>query len=477
MPCLPVSRRWRALVLGLGLALVTACSIDTAPASPTCVAGEQCEGASDGDDRLDGGPSGDGAGDGGGDGDGDTPGHGDPTLDGAGIPCAVRAVLSKHCTLCHSSPPSFNAPMALTEQADFVANAASDATRTVYDVIKERVHHSDAALRMPPASQAPLSAQELAALDVWLDEGAAFAEENCGAAQGDDDAGTGEPIDTSGLECFELTAHAPESKSAPYAVGTARDAYVNFSFSAPWQGTAYGIVIRPIIDNAQVLHHWLLFQNASGVSDGQVGSSSGAHPDGELVHGWAPGGTYVNFREHGDVGFEFPSGTGFTVEMHYNSDDASAEDASGVEVCVQREKPEHIAGVSWLGSDAIFFATSVQSTCDPKAEQPIHILGVSPHMHLLGKHMTGIINRSDGSTTVLHDADFSFNDQTWYPKDLVLMPGETITTTCTWSSAAIFGKGTDEMCYLFTTAYPKGALADGLSWGSTAHGANACLGM
>src|SRR5690606_11288488 len=128
----------------------------------------------------------------------------------------------------------------------------------------------------------------------------------------------------------------------------------------------------------------------------------------------------VDFREHGDVGFEFPSGTNFTVEMHYNSDDASALDASGVEVCVQRDKPANIAGVSWLGSDAIFFTTKVSSTCAPKSSEPIHILGVSPHMHLKGKHMTGIINRKDGSKTTLHDGPFSFNDQTWYPKDLTL---------------------------------------------------------
>jgi hypothetical protein len=405
-------------------------------------------------------------------------GKADPTLDGTGIPCAVRSVLTKHCTLCHSSPPGFNAPMALTKRADFLASAASDASKKVFELVKERIHADDPARRMPPTSQAGLSESELAALDAWLERSAAASNELCGGAEGEDDAGMEPPVDTSGLECYKLTAHSPDSKTTPYAVGTARDAYVNFSFTAPWEGTAYGIVIQPVIDNAQVLHHWLLFQTDNAVTDGAVTSSSGIHPDGELVHGWAPGGTYVDFRDRGDLGFEFPSGTNFTVEMHYNSDDAGAVDASGVEVCVQREKPANIAGVSWLGTDAIFFTTSATSTCVPSSSEPIHIVGVSPHMHLKGKHLKSVINRKDGSTTTIHDADFSFNDQTWYPKDLTLMPGDTITTTCQWSSLATFGKRTsDEMCYLFTTAYPKGALSDGGGTGTALHGAGACLGM
>lgn len=33
-----------------------------------------------------------------------------------------------------------------------------------------------------------------------------------------------------------------------------------------------------------------------------------------------------------------------------------------------------------------------------------------------------------------------------------------------------------EMCYLFTTAYPKGALQGLDAWGTIAHGTSSCLG-
>ena len=142
-----------------------------------------------------------------------------------------------------------------------------------------------------------------------------------------------------------------------------------------------------------------------------------------------------------------------------------------MEICVQKEKPANVAGVSWLGSDALFGTMSKTTVCNPSDSGPIHILGVSPHMHLKGKHMKGIINRKGGTTEVLQDAPFDFNNQSWYQKDFTLMPGDTITTTCDWSAPATFGKATtDEMCYLFTVSYPKGLLGDGGPIGTGAHG-------
>jgi Copper type II ascorbate-dependent monooxygenase, C-terminal domain len=79
---------------------------------------------------------------------------------------------------------------------------------------------------------------------------------------------------------------------------------------------------------------------------------------------------------------------------------------------------------------------------------------------------------------VLHDEDFDFNYQKSYRKNAVLMPGDTITTECTYSQPMSFGESTkSEMCYLFTMAYPKGALASPDIWGTFAHGGSSCLGQ
>lgn len=397
-------------------------------------------------------------------------------VDATGIPCDVQKILRDRCTSCHAQAPLFGAPMSLASYAALQAPSPYDATKKAYQASQERINSTTPALHMPPSNQPQLDAAQLKTLNDWLAAGAPQSSETCGGTQQPTQDG-GAPIDTEGLECYKLTAHEPGSKTAPYKVGSAKDVYSLFSFKAPWQGVAYGIVLRPIIDNAKVLHHWLLFQTV-GAEDGKViRDAVGAHPTGDLVHGWAPGGNALDFRDEGDLGFEFPTNTGFEVEMHYNSSDASAVDASGVEVCVQKKKPANLAGVSWLGSDT-FNGTTAKSTCNPRGPFPINIMAVSPHMHLKGRHMKAVMVRANGTRETIHDAPFDFDNQTWYPAKWVMNRGDKIETECTFSSRSSFGKATtDEMCYLFTVAYPKGALSDGLPLGQFAHGGGACLGL
>jgi hypothetical protein len=345
---------------------------------------------------------------------------------------------------------------------------------------------------MPPTTQPALPAEDLAILDGWLESGAPYTSEECvppegggttGGANGGNGGNGGVPEDAE-LDCYRFTAHAPGDKEIRYEVGAVRDGYVNFNFMPPWEGTVHARTVRSIIDNSQVLHHWLFFKNGAPSEDGSVADSSGVHPNSELVYGWAPGGKDLNLYETGeDVGIPMPGDVSYTVEMHYNSDDPDALDASGLELCVSEAEPEQKAAQAWLGTDAIsafllpLNEMKAGGTCNPAFDEPIHILLVSPHMHLKGRHMEAIINRADGTKEDLHVGDFSFNDQTTYSKDVWLMPGDTITTTCTYSEPADFGEGTEsEMCYLFTMHTPAGALTDNGALGSGIHGDNACLG-
>jgi mono/diheme cytochrome c family protein len=405
------------------------------------------------------------------------------------LPCDVAKLVTAHCGSCHGTTPAGGAPMTLRSALDFQAMLKSG--KTARESVKSRINETDTKKVMPPAGTNPLSKAELGVLNTWLDKGAPGATETdtctdkpaTSASDGEvevietlpsDDG----PIDTSGLTCYKLTAHNGDFKT-PYRVGVATDSYVNFTFAAPWKGTAYGIVIRPVIDNTKAIHHWLLFEDDTpGVPSGAT-KGTGAHPSGQLLHGWAPGGDPLNFRlTNDDVGLELPATT-YTVEFHYNSSDPTAADASGVEICVQQTAPKNIAALSWLGNDNLLIPSNKWSgTCAPLSQEPIHIVGVSPHMHLKGTHMKGTITRANGTKAILHDEDFDFNYQRSYRKNAVLMPGDTITTECTFSEPMSFGESTkSEMCYLFTMAYPKGALAGPDVWGTFAHGGSSCLGM
>lgn len=396
------------------------------------------------------------------------------------LPCEIGKIVATHCQSCHGADPS--APMSLVSAKDFrgVSNTM-DHKGEKYPELAKKLLNSTGKDRMPPIM--PIPDADKQALIAWLDKGAPSGDGKCNAPA--PVLGDKNNIDTTGLKCQKFLAHGGGANdTSKFKVGIQRDGYFNFTFVPPWKQTVYGVVARPITDNTKVLHHWLLFQdNVPGVATGAV-RSSGAHPGGQLLHGWAPGGEPLNLRRaqaqgaDGTVGIELPATT-YTVEYHYNSDDPNAEDQSGVEVCWQEEKPKYLAGLSWLGWDQWAIpAQTWEGTCRPTSNQPITILGVSPHMHLAGKHMKAIINRKDGSKETLHDAPFNFEFQVSYDKFVVLQPGDSITTTCEYDQPMAFGESTGaEMCYLFTMAYPKGALASPDLLGSGVHGGSACLGL
>ncbi|MDB4976061.1 MAG: hypothetical protein JWN48_4402 [Myxococcaceae bacterium] len=404
------------------------------------------------------------------------------------LPCDVQPIVKDKCSLCHGVEPSAGAPMSLVTALDFQATAADK--RAMYANVKDKLNQTTPSLKMPPTTSAQLSEAELGTMMTWLNAGAPGVDKAC-STSGDTTPDAGvvdagplpwtEPTDDQ-LTCYKITAHNGDFKT-PYKVGVAKDSYVAFTFVAPWPETAYGIVINSVIDNKKALHHWLLFQDLVPGAGGAIVPEIGAHPSGQLLAAWAPGADPMDFRKLGQgVGLELPGGSNntYTLELHYNSSDAAAVDASGVEVCVVSDrKPANIAAYSWLGNDNLGFpSTHWQGTCAPTAQtEPIHIVSFMPHMHLTGVHMKGTINRKDGTKEVVHDQPFDFNYQKSYPVDLVLNPGDTLTTDCDYSQPQVFGQPTDkEMCYLFSMAYPKGALASIDVWGGIAHGASSCLG-
>lgn len=413
------------------------------------------------------------------------------TTASANVPCDIAAIVSEHCTTCHSETPKFNAPMALTSADAFSAPAPITGSEAVRAVARRRVNAEGAARMPPPGTVEALEPAELAALNAWLDSGAPAAA--TGGCAIDDvsvlpggtaellprPASTGTALgpyegwDDDGVECYPFVTYQPGDKEAPFRVGTAVDKYMGFGFKPPWEGTRFVRAFRSIIDNDQVLHHWILFEEPSAV-DGQAAEILGAHPGGAMMHGWAPGGTDLYFTP--DLGMRMEGNSNYLLEVHYNSNDPNAVDASGLEICVTDKVPENEGIISWLGTDAIS-GTSSSGTCAPRADEPIHIVAATPHMHLKGTHMKVTLERASGGTEVVHDEPFGFENQRGYQEDIRLQPGDKLTTTCSYNAPSTFGKGTnEEMCYWFALAYPAGALTDGALIGFLTHGANACLG-
>jgi hypothetical protein len=291
-----------------------------------------------------------------------------------------------------------------------------------------------------------------------------------------------DPADADIETCYELRAHgqpSPGDKTS-YMV-PAGETYTGFVVRAPWTKPVQGLRFRHLPDNKAVLHHWLLYAENGPASDGDIDPCQLDGPTGflcgqastrTLITGWAPG--RGDFRLPTGVGLELPApGAMLAVEFHYfNLAGAAAQDHSGVEVCVTSKFRPNTASISWLGTQQIDIPAGMtgtaSGTCRPlrsgmNSTDPIHVIFSWPHMHKLGTHMKSVVKHAAGAEEMMYDGPFNFDSQVLHETPVLLQPGDSVTTTCTFqntTAAAVgFGQSTQqEMCYNFTYAWPAHAL-------------------
>lgn len=398
-----------------------------------------------------------------------------PRADATGLPCDVKEVLETHCVSCHAAEtPQFGAPMSLASAADFHEQAPKAKTAMHVAAI-DRIERTGKGA-MPPSGQPPMPDEAKKTLLAWLEAEAPASDARCEAP---DDVGDDEdPSDNAeASDCeisIELRAHDGDGKKFP--VPLEDDSYECFYFKVDSQIDAETLTtsLSPLLDDTRVLHHSLLFaaNNEDEAPSGTHAPCNGVHPGAQLLTAWLPGTPALVMPD--DVGMETPSGSSaqFILENHYNNTarHRGASDNSGIKVCATKKPKSQRAAIHWLGSELITLPPnsqgSAQGTCTPSDDEPVHILGVIPHMHQLGRNVTMTINRADGSKDVLHEGSFEFENQTYYPKDVVLQPGDTVTTKCDYMNdttgvVTLGEKTTQEMCYMFTLAYPVGSMNTG----------------
>jgi len=183
-----------------------------------------------------------------------------------------------------------------------------------------------------------------------------------------------------------------------------------------------------------------------------------------------------------DVGLRIPelANPGFWLEVHYfNVTDKTQEDASSLELCVSSRPRAHEAAVHALGKADFTLPAKTQSsvaaTCHPsRLKEPVHIIGISPHMHATGSRATLQVNHQGAEATTVFDEPFDVQEQHNYvvptkglTSDIVLAPGDTLTTSCKFdnSTGATIHAGPsseEEMCLMLVWAWPAQQLNNGL---------------
>ncbi len=259
-----------------------------------------------------------------------------------------------------------------------------------------------------------------------------------------------------------------------------------FYYAMPDAGRLLGLGFKPIVGDSRVVHHWLLYEmHDASLVPGTSGPCTVGGGSGTILAGWAPGGAAYGLPP--DVGLRIGTDDNavLMLDVHYNNvgKHADAVDKSGVELCATKRPMKHEAAVHGLGTQNLLLLpgqSTATGTCRPQGE--VHILSVTPHMHKLGTHATMFINRVDGTREKLLDRAFSFENQTGYAAPAVLQPGDTITSNCTFNNTtgwlATFGPASsNEMCYMWTVAYPIGPMNRGgdLLGINLAGGSNSCM--
>ncbi|HEY6559933.1 MAG TPA: hypothetical protein VI072_21765 [Polyangiaceae bacterium] len=290
------------------------------------------------------------------------------------------------------------------------------------------------------------------------------------------------PPDCEQTHSFYAHGGVGEADTTPFPIPLRPDnggnAYQCFYFDPPYPADSQGLWFYPDLSRAdkRFIHHMILYgtetrKHVSGTSERCSGIQVGAY----FVAGWAPGSGETQFPS--DVGVLLPNAaTGqYILEVHYGNPNniADAVDSTGMQFCTARpDARPHTASTHFTGTEAICVPPggefTAQGPCDPRDDLgDIHVIGWSPHAHLLADRVTTKIMRANGSVEVMHDEPYSFNNQRPYGApggEIIIRAGDTIETSCHYRNPTAFEvpfgeKTQDEMCYNFVLAWPANALS------------------
>jgi cytochrome c551/c552 len=394
-----------------------------------------------------------------------------------GLPCDVDAILQAHCQQCHAPKPVFGAPMPLVTWDDLHAPLKSDASKKVYEQVGVRIHDDKNPMPQPPNPR--LSDADASVLDTWIAAGAPKGSGDCGGTGG---SGGGTGTGGTGGAGLSCTPDVKLQAATPWVMPKdTTDIYVCYGVDLTFDKKRQAIALAPLIDNATIVHHMLLFSAKS--SYGSTPKPCSGSNMGALIGVWAPGGGALELPP--EAGYPLDGTAHFVLQVHYSNlmHLDGQKDLSGYQLCTTDQLRPNDADILAFGTWQFTVPAqgSADITCDltlPGVTPTLHGIAGMPHMHKLGKALSTTLHKADGSPDVdLGTANpWNFQSQVWtmLGDNAVLKPGDKVSTRCAWdnptSSDVHFGETTsDEMCFGFLMYYPRIAV-QGWQWGAPAAG-------
>ncbi len=349
----------------------------------------------------------------------------------------VAPILWKNCAGCHR--PGEVGPFSLLEYRD-----AAKRAQFISEITSSR--------RMPPWRAEPnfghfvdvrrLSDADISTLKQWADQGAleGDAKDLPAAPKFADGWQLGEP---------DLVLKMPE----PFSISAAsKDNYRCFviPIDNDEAKTVSAIEFRP--GNRKVVHHAIFYLDSSGAARKKDAAEPGPGytsfggpgiiPSGGLG-GWAPGvnpyflpdGLAKYIKPHSDL----------VLQIHYHPDGKPETDLSSLGIhFTKKPVTKIVTGVALMNVN--FSLPAGDKNIHVKAEQTLPIdvqaIGVSPHMHLIGREMKVEAHLPDGTVEPMvwiKDWDFNWQDVYGFEKPLKLPKGTRLV------AEAIYDNSTDNL--------------------------------
>jgi len=346
----------------------------------------------------------------------------------------IAPIVYSNCTTCHR--PGEVAPFSLMTYADVKKHAKQIAT-----VVDDRI--------MPPwkpeigfghfTGERRLTADQIALVQSWAKSGAP--EGNPADLPPTPQYGGGWTLGTP-----DLVLTMPESYTVPAG---GRDVYR--AFVLPTNVTEDKMVVAAEFraGNPKIVHHALLFLDNSGkareldAADPAPGYRSfggpGFLPSGGLG-GWAPGAT-ASFLPDG-MGRPMKKGADLVVQVHYHPSGKEDSDRSTVALYFAK-KPATQTVFSWsLANRQIDIPAGEKSyrrEASITAPIDLTLVGIIPHMHLLGREMKAWATLPNGEVLDLiwiKDWDFKWQDQYKYETPIKLPRGTRVDMYAIYDNSA-----------------------------------------
>jgi hypothetical protein len=331
----------------------------------------------------------------------------------------VAPILFAHCAGCHR--PGEIGPFPLLTYKD-----AAKRADFLKDVVSER--------RMPPWKAEPgfgsfhderrLTDAEITTIARWADTG----------AKEGDARDLPPPKFTDGWQLGEpdLVLKMAEPFTVPAG---GRDVFRCFVLptNLAEDRSVAAVEFRP--GNRRVVHHALFFLDSTGAArhkeeapgKGFPGfGGPGFLPTGTLG-GWAPGATPRPLPD--GMGRPLAKGSDLVLQVHYHPTGKEEQDQSQIGIYFTKKPAEKVVSGIPLLNRKIYIPAGIErhkETATFTTPVDVEVIGIAPHMHLLGREMKVTATTPDGKVVPLvwvKDWDFNWQGQYQYREPIKLPKG------------------------------------------------------